>query len=321
MNGHGWVGLTIVFVFLLSFAGRAYWAAPEDGSRPVQSLSAGPGVCDLRGIPGGASPIRRIVSLAPSITETLFALGVGDRVVGVSRFCDWPTEVHTRAQIGGLFDPNLEAIVLLQPDLVVGLDGQPDTLWPMRKLGLPLVVVDHRSIEGLLDSIRVLGSVCGVSDQAESLFEDIHRRLEEVSRRVSGRPRPRVLIIVQRTVGVGRIENIYIAGQEGHLSRIVELAGGENAAPAAWAAFPIISAESLLRLDPDVILDLVPGFACQSIPREEILADWNSLSELRAVRQARVYLLDEDFVFRPGPRFILFVEKLSRLLHPEEEAP
>ncbi len=322
MQGQGWIGIAMTAVFLLSYAGRGYWSRMEQAPGATGVFSAQ--TTDRLSWAVGSSqskPIRRIVSLAPSITESLFALGLGDRVVGVSRFCDWPPEVRNRPQVGGLFDPNLERIVRLAPDLVIGLDGQPDTLWPMHKLGLPLLVVDHRSIEGLLESIRLLGAVCGASAEAERLLQDIQDRLEAVRQRVAGRPRPRVLVSVQRTVGAGRIENIYISGQEGHLGRIVQLAGGENAAPSAWAAFPIVSAESLLQLDPDVILDLVPGFCSQNLPREQILADWRSLSGLRAVREARVYLLDEDFVFRPGPRFILLVEKLAQLFHPDAFGP
>ena len=322
MQGHGWIGLAIAGVFLLSYVGRGQWVRYEEAV-----LS--PGRLEVKrpgnlGIPAGSRPSKptgRIVSLAPSITETLFALGVGERVVGVSRFCDWPPEVRSVPQVGGLFDPNLEKIVRLEPDVVIGLAGQPDTLWPMRKLGLPLVVVEHRSIDGLLESIRVLGTTCGAEAQAERLLQDIQSRLEAVGRRVSGRPRPRVLVSVQRTVGTGRIENIYIAGREGHLGRIVQWAGGDSAVPTSWAAFPTVSSESLLRLDPDVILDLVPGFCTAQIPREQILADWQSLDGLRAVREGRVYVLDEDFVFRPSPRFVLMVEKVARLLHPEAFAP
>jgi iron complex transport system substrate-binding protein len=322
MQGHGWIGLAIAGIFVLSFVGRGQWLRDEEvvfspgdwqAERPCQLAPPSPACL--------SKPPGRIVSLAPSITETLFALGLGDRVVGVSRFCDWPLEVRSIPQVGGLFDPNLEKIVRLEPDVVIGLAGQPDTLWPMRKLGLPLVVVDHRSIEGLLESIRILGGVCGAEAEAERLLQDIQSRLEAVDRRVSGRARPRVLISVQRTVGTGRIENIYIAGREGHLGRIVELAGGENAAPAAWAAFPMVGAESLVRLDPEVILDLVPGFCSAQVSREQILADWQSLGGVRAVREGRVYVLDEDYVFRPSPRFVRMVEKLARLFHPEAFAP
>lgn len=343
-----WIGAIILAGFILSFTGRGYWLPVEEPHRLESKVSAaeeqvsaageqkeqtrgeeaeGPCFGERRPAPRRSSSPRsaarpqsksicRIISLAPSITETLFTLGLGDRVVGVSRFCDWPPEVQTRPKVGGLFDPNLEAMVRLEPDLILGLAGQPDTLLPIQKLGLPLAVVDHRSIEGVLDSIRIIGQLCDVQQEAGRLLKDIQTRLAEVHRRVARLPRPRVLVVVQRSVGAGKIENIYIAGREGHLGRIVQLAGGENAAPKAWAAFPIVSVETILRLDPDVILDLVPGFCTASISRQQILADWQSIEDLRAVRQGRVYLLDEDFVFRPGPRFILLVEKLARLFHP-----
>ncbi|MCS7305569.1 MAG: helical backbone metal receptor [Thermoguttaceae bacterium] len=319
MRGHGWVGAAIAGLFLLSFIGRGQWVRWEEGTFSVDVILEGLADASSQGDRTGSFHLvgQRIVSLAPSITETLFIMGLGDRVVGVSRFCDWPPEVAHRPQVGGLFDPNLEQILRLEPDLVVGLQGQPDTLWPIRKLGLPLVVVDHRSIDGLLESIGLLGRVCGRPSEAERLLEDIRQRLQAVSLRISGRVRPKVLVCVQRNVGTGRIENVYISGREGHLGRIVQLAGGESVVPSTWAAFPMVSAESLLRLDPDVILDLVPGFCSQRLSREQILADWQSLAGLRAVREGRVYVLDEDFVFRPSPRFILLVEKLAPLLHPE----
>ena len=263
---------------------------------------------------------RRIVSQAPSVTETLFALGLGDRVVGVTRYCDYPPEARGRPQTGGVHDPNFEAILALRPDLVVLAEGRSDNLQSFRKLGLPALAVEHRNVEGILESIQTIGRACGAEERAQAIVEDVRVRLDRVGQQTAGRPRPRVLLAVQRTLGTGRVEDVCIAGCDGHLGRIIELAWGQNAYGGV-AHFPVVSAEGILRMDPEVIVDLVPGLAGGGVDRKQLAADWDGLARLRAVRSGRVHVLDDDFAFKPGPRFVLLVEKLARLLHPEADWP
>lgn len=260
---------------------------------------------------------NRIVSMAPSVTETLFALGLGDRVVGVTRFCDYPPEAQSRARIGGFHDPNIEAVVALRPDLVILLEGQEDNLETCRKLNLPALVVDHKNIDGILDSIATIGRACGASGRAGEILAGIRRRLDAVAARTAGLPRPRVLFAIERTLGTGGIEDVYIAGRDGHIDRIIELAGGRNAYTDGRVRFPAVSAEGIMQMDPEVIVDLVPGLAGGGLDREQLAADWGQLDRVAAVRAGRVCVLDDDFAYKPGPRFILLVEKLARLLHPE----
>jgi iron complex transport system substrate-binding protein len=262
---------------------------------------------------------RRIVSAAPSLTETLFALGLGNRVVGVTNYCNYPPEARRRPKIGALLNPNYEAVVALRPQVVVILSGDEQSLRDLRKLGLRTLVVNHKSIEGILDSFTTIGRACGAEPQAEAFCADIRARLDRVERKLAGRPRPRVLLAVDRTPSRGRLEDVYIGGRDGHLDRILELAGGRNAYQGD-VPFPVVSREGMLRMDPQMILDLVPlppGMpARRPDQRRAILADWNGL-DVEAVRQGRVYLVEEDYAFIPGPRFILLVEKLARLIHPE----
>jgi iron complex transport system substrate-binding protein len=259
---------------------------------------------------------RRIVSMAPSVTETLFALGLGDRVVGVTRFCTYPPEVKDISKIGGFQDPNYEAILGLNPDLVVLLQGRRDDERPFRKLGIPTLAVCHTDIEGIFESIEAIGRACGAEDRARQILDDIHRRLDRVARKTAGRPRPRVLLAIQRAHGTGTIENLCVAGRDGHIDRVIELAGGRNANPEGTVRFPIVSTEGIMQISPQVIIDMA-GWSAQGVDPREALADWRQFPQIDAVRDGRVYVIDDEFAFVPGPRVVLLVEKLARLLHPE----
>lgn len=258
---------------------------------------------------------QRIISMAPSVTETLFALGLGDRVIGVSRYCTYPPEAAAKPRIGGLFDPNFEAIVAARPDLIVMLDGSLQNRPAFDKLGLPILVLDHRNIDGILASLTKIGRACGVPTKSEAMVADLQTRVRRVQEKVAGRPRPRVMFAVERTLGAGQVQDVYVAGADGHLDGIIAMAGGQNAYQGT-VRFPVISSEGILKMNPEVIVDMVPRLV-PGADREKIASDWQQLKQVGAVQHGRVYVLDDDYVSIPGPRFILFVEKLARLIHPE----
>jgi len=270
--------------------------------------------------PGGDPPegrdCPRIVSMAPSITETLFALGLGDRVVGVTQYCDYPPEATTRTCVGGYHNPNFEAVVALKPDLVVMLDGSAASRRAFRKLGLNTLAVCHKQVEGILASIAELGRRCGAEQQATRILEDLRWRMRRIEQKTAQQPRPRVMVVVGRTLGSGGLEDVYIAAGDGHLDRIVALAGGENAYRQGTVRFPVVSKEAVMYINPQVIVDLVREESVKKLGREAILADWQQLAEVEAVRTGRVYLIDHDRATRPGPGFILLVEQLARRFHP-----
>jgi iron complex transport system substrate-binding protein len=261
---------------------------------------------------------RRIVSMSPSVTETLFALGLGDRVVGVTRYCLYPPEATTRPRVGGWLDPNFEAIVALRPDLVITREGEQSAA-TLRQLGLATLVVHHDHLDGILESFSVIGKTCGAEQQAARLVGEIEARIREIRDRTASLPRPRVLFVAERTLDTPGIRDVYAAGADGFIDPLIALAGGENVCHETAGGFPVLSAEGILRLDPEVIVDLVPNLPDQPRDEQSLLNDWQQLSEVKAVRQGRVHIVDDDYAFIPGPRFILLAEKLARLFHPDAD--
>lgn len=299
MNGR----LGLIGVIAAVFA-ACFWAQGRLAQSTPAMLSA------------GAVP-RRIVTMAPSVTETVFALGLGDRVVGVSDYCKYPPEALDKPRIGGLLNPNFERIVGLQPDAVLLLESSVQDPSVFRKLRIPVLQANHLSVEGVLTSIERIGSACGVQDRARAIVADIEGRLDRIAEKTAGRRRPRVMVAIDRTLGSGSLQDVYITGQDGHIDRIIELAGGRNAYPDSHARFPVVSQEGILQINPEVIIDLAYGLAGKDADEATLRADWQCLAEVDAVRHDRVYLVADDFATVPGPRFILFVEKVARLLHPE----
>jgi iron complex transport system substrate-binding protein len=300
---------SIVLIFVGSHLAKQHLSAPSHLSEPALNETSPAPISDRHA--------RRIISMAPSVTETLFALGLGDRVVGVSRFCNYPPEAAQKPRIGGLFDPNFEAIVALHPDLIVLLDGSAENRPAFGKLRLPTLVVGHKSVDGILASITTIGQACGVQPRAEALAADLHARIRRVQAKVAGLPQPRVMFAVERTLGTGKVQDVYVAGADGHLDRIIALAGGQNAYQGT-VRFPVVSSEGILKMNPEVIVDMVPRLI-PGADRTTLADDWQQLAQVDAVKHNRVFVLDDDYVSVPGPRFILFVEKLARLVHPEAD--
>lgn len=262
-------------------------------------------------------PPMRIVSLAPSVTETLFALGVGERVVGVTRYCDFPAEAAGRTIIGGYLDLNFEAVVGLEPDLVIGIRDSADAIERLTRLGLATLEVDQHNVAGILHSIATIGEVCAVGDRAVVLADEVQGRIDEVRRRTAGGQRPRALVVVDRAAGTGTITAVWAAGPSSFYDELLELAGGDNAIEIDFVVYPEVSAEGLLTIDPDVILEVTAELDNRGLDRQTLRVDWDNLSTLRAVRSGRVYILDQEYMVIPGPRVARIVEQFARALHPD----
>lgn len=256
----------------------------------------------------GVQPVpQRIVSLAPSVTEVLFEAGLGPRVVGVTSYCRFPPAVMALPKVGGYLTPSYEALVALQPDLVVILPEHADIEPQLAALGIPTLRLDHRSLEGIVRSIVALGERCGAQASAARAAGTLRQQLARVQNLGAGRPRPSVLICFGRTEDFSRL---YAAAPGTVHDDLIRQAGGRNVLTSDAASYPTLSVESLLRLDPDVIVEFAAGKADTAALRRQ----WNALGSLRAVKTGRVHVFTDDFLSVPGPRFVRFAETIARAL-------
>lgn len=261
---------------------------------------------------------QRIVSTAPSVTEMLYALGLGDRVVGVTTFCHFPPEATKKPKIGDYLHPNLEVIVSLRPDLVVvertGV-RQPERL-PSLKLNV--LEVDDGTVAGIYESIERIGAAAGVPERASALNKRIRGELDEIRRRTAGLPKRRVMFVVGRTSG--RLEDIIVAGKGSYLDEVMRLAGGENVFGDSAAAYGKVPLEEVLARNPEVIVDM--GEMAQTVgvtaeQKRAVAALWDRYPALAAVRQRRVFAVASDIFVVPGPRLVEAARALAGIIHPE----
>ncbi|MBT4482452.1 MAG: ABC transporter substrate-binding protein [Candidatus Latescibacteria bacterium] len=260
---------------------------------------------------------NRIISMAPNITETLFALGLGNRVAGVTDFCNYPYEAREKAKVGGYFNPNYEAIAALEPDLVFVLPEHEEIRNYLRVLGIQYRVVHNRTVGEILDTIMTIGRICGVEEQAREMVEDINYRMDNIQKRTESKPHPSVLIVISRTIGTGSLKDVCVAGKNTSYDELITFAGGRNAYVGVSITYPALSAEGLLNINPDIIIDLIPDTESKGLDENMFLKEWESVSSLEAVNNNRVYIISNDYAFIPGPRFIIFLEDLARIICPE----
>lgn len=264
---------------------------------------------------GGHDPCGRIVSLSPNLTEILFAVGLGDHVVGVTRFCEYPPEAARLPRVGGYFDTNIEAVVALEPDLVVLLPAHENVRTVLERLGIECLVTGNETIGEILRSITTIGRRCGAADSAGAVRELMTRRIDRIRRLTGDLDRPSVLIVVSRTYAASPVD-VCAAARGTFYDELVEAAGGRNAIDSRVPAYPELSMEGLLHLDPDVIVEIVPAADARRLDRDRLAAGWNGASDLRAVREGRVTILTGSHAAVPGPRLALLLEELAQAIHP-----
>ncbi len=262
---------------------------------------------------------RRIVSIAPHLTEVVFALGLGDRVVGVSSYCEYPPEVKSLPKVGGLIDPNYEAIVTLRPDLVVMTAEMEDLDSFVSKRGIKSLALEHESSEHVYDSIAAIGRACGREDEAARLVGGIKDEIARVRKLTAGLDRPRVMVVVSRELTPESAEEVYIAGKGGFYDEMIAMSGGDNVYKGDGLKYPKVGLEGILVMDPEVIVDFGANLAESGLSADEVKAGWNVLSRVSAVRNGRVYVMSGDYSVIPGPRFARIVEDMSRAIHPEAD--
>jgi iron complex transport system substrate-binding protein len=256
---------------------------------------------------------RRIVSLIPAATEMLFAMGAENRIVGVSSYDRFPPAVDRLPRVGGLIDPNVERLLALKPDLVLVYDTQTDLKQQLARAGIPMFLYVHRGLPDITRTLRALGDRVDAKAAADAAATRIEQQLASVKARVSGRPRPRTLLVFARETG--SLRGVNASGGIGFLHDLLELAGGTDVMADTNRESVPMSTELILARAPDVILELRYG---DSLRRDNLDAErrvWNALPAVPAVRNGRVHLLGGDEFVVPGPRIVLAAERFARTLH------
>lgn len=253
---------------------------------------------------------ERIVSLAPSNTEILFAIGAGDRVVGVDSFSDYPAEVQELPKVGGLTDTNYEQIVALEPDLALTIGGTEEQVAKLEELGIPVVVIQPATLDDVLDRILRIGELVDAQAGARRVVEDMRSRIEAVRQRVADIPEDQRVRVFYEVWN----DPLMTVGPGGFIHDVIVAAGGINVAEGTGQPWPQISLEEVVRQDPQVIV--VPASLKTSY--EELKAKrrrgWEGIT---AVEQGRVYAIDDAVISRPGPRLVEGLEQLARWFYPD----
>jgi iron complex transport system substrate-binding protein len=244
---------------------------------------------------------QRVVSLAPSITETLFALGAGDRVAGVTTYCDYPADAQGREKVGDTLKPNIEKIVALRSDLViVSTSSQLEQyIRRLEDAGVPVYVSNPRNLDSVLESISAIGRLVNAEERAGELVANLRARIERVKARVDSSPRPRVLFLLGT-------EPLITAGSGTFIDDLIARAGGVSISSDAAGEYPQYSMETAVAKQPEVIFI---QFDESQLPRR--------LKGTPAGRTQRVYHLDDDLISRPGPRIVEGLEQMAERIHPE----
>jgi iron complex transport system substrate-binding protein len=263
---------------------------------------------------GEATAPRRIISLIPAVTEILFAIGAGPQMAGVGSFDVYPPDVQKLPRVGGLLDPDIEKILSLHPDLVVVFSTQTTLQEQLRRANIPLFVYQHSALADVFTTIRALGARVAHAQRAADLASSLEKRIDAVRKKVAGRARPRTLIVFDRESLA--LRGIYASGGVGFIHDMVTAAGGDNVFADVKQQAVQATTELILARRPEVILEL-RGSPLPPAVRAKEVAVWNTLSSLPAVRNSRVYFIDEQKTVVPGPRIADAVELIARTLHPD----
>jgi iron complex transport system substrate-binding protein len=290
--------LLLSFILFVGMAGFMWFNIRGNNVNPPMDITTVP---------------QRIVSLAPDITEILFAMGLGDKIVAVSSDSDYPPAATTKSKVGSFWQPNTEAIIATKPDLVITLsfEQQKNVAESLNRLGYRILTVKTDQIEELWTAISQIGSATGCYETAKQLIESIKNRLNSIKLKYSNTDKVKVLWVIQA-------EPLRLAGRSTFINELIELAGGENAIGPTIQQYPEISTEQLLVCGAQVIIQ--SSMDSDNIEKQQEAAKlfWSKYPNLPAVKNNQIYVIDSDTVLRLGPRLPEGLEMIARYLHQDK---
>jgi iron complex transport system substrate-binding protein len=284
---------------LIALLAAAFAAGCADAAPPVP--------------PGADGKPLRLLSLAPNVTEILFAMGLGGQVVGRSNYCTYPPEAASVPAVGDTLQLNLQEVIRLQPTVAFLITRRSEVPRRLEGLGVRTVALQSDRMGQMLEAIRTIGRETGHEADAAALLARIQADLDGVRRRVAGRPRPKVLFAFPMTVGSARI---MVAGRGTFVDDLLGVAGAENAYPEA-ADWPSIGPQQVVALAPQVVIINATGEDAPADRAQAIRRAWDSLPSVPAVAAGRVHVLTESYLTIPGPRVGLAARLLAETIHPD----
>ncbi len=255
-----------------------------------------------------AKPPTRIVSLAPSVTEILYAIGAEQEIVGVTDFCNYPPAALEKPKVG-YSRPNLEVLVSLEPQLILAPPSflRADLLAKLEQLKIPTFVLESKTVEGIYGHIQTIGRMIGRASEANEYTAVMRKEIATMTTLVADLPRPTLLYVLNS-------EPLITVGPGSFIHHLIELAGGRNAAERATVPYPRLTMEEVLTQNPDILLFPIGEF--EGIPQSE-QDRWKRWDSLRAVQEGKLFQIQSDVLNRPGPRVIKGLRQLVTLLHPD----
>jgi len=261
---------------------------------------------------------NRIICAVPNITEIVFALGQGERVIGVSDFSTYPPEAHSKESIGGYIDPNLERIITLKPDLVILIGVNNRLIALCQEKGIEWLRVEIENLQTLFQGIQTIAAKLHCSGKGTQLVNAMKQGLERIRQRALRQPfQPNVFLCISRMEG--QLTDLFTVSDQAFLGELMTLTGGKNIFGELGSRYPQIAKESLMKREPGVIIELRPEDALNTRSLKDIQKDWEEISSTPAVAAGRVHIVTDDYIKIAGPRIVQTAERLYQLIHEQNK--
>jgi len=257
---------------------------------------------------------QRIISATPSLTEILFALGAGDRVVAVTDFCSYPPEACQLPSIGGLLNPSVESWIKLRPDLIVYQGKNSRLASNARNLKIKTLSYPLDNLDDIFDAIARLGAILGKNKEAKNLIASIRSKLDFYKQSLKNTRSKSVLLLLGDSNDPRR--DLYAVGKGTFLDQLLTLAGGENILPDSLARYPKITKEFIIKSSPEVIIEAGPKSNLDPQEQKERIDAWSKFSTIRAVQSQSIFFIGDSYILLPGPRLVKTVERFGKVIHP-----
>tara|TARA_B100000953_G_scaffold259478_1_gene224510 strand:- start:8 stop:841 length:834 start_codon:yes stop_codon:yes gene_type:complete len=258
---------------------------------------------------------QRVISTSPAITEILFAIGAGDRVVGVTDFCNYPKQACRLPSIGGPLNPSTETWITLKPDLIIIQEDSEVIQKNAKIFEIPSLTVSVNNLNNILNSIQIIADSLHMPQAGHQLAIKIKTKIEDYRTHLKKIKPRQVLMLLSDTNDPSR--DLYAVGRDTFLNELLTIAGGENVLPDTMARYPKVSKEYIIAKSPEIIIEVGPK---SNLSKEETLArkkTWGKFSTLRAVKDDKLYFISADYILIPGPRLLNILDDFTRTIHPE----